>query len=195
MAIRKIPTTADIYLEVNGVRVAVVQSYKVTASRESKAIYAFGQSEPVSTIRGQSQYVLELTRLYATDEAIRDGLNFCDMDDFSLVVCKPDRNVIYTGCQWKSLQESAEVGGNVLEKVLLGDMDKIRRTLEGIDQRTLSLENAKAGYGLKYERRCISDAFCRQREKTARGRMGAARGSGICGVAGKARGAGAQRAG
>ena len=84
MAIRKIPTTADIYLEVNGVRVAVVQSYKVTASRESKAIYAFGQSEPVSTIRGQSQYVLELTRLYATDEAIRDGLNFCDMDDFSL---------------------------------------------------------------------------------------------------------------
>ena len=50
MAIRKIPTTADIYLEVNGVRVAVVQSYKVTASRESKAIYAFGQSEPVSTI-------------------------------------------------------------------------------------------------------------------------------------------------
>ena len=117
MAIRKIPTTADIYLEVNGVRVAVVQSYKVTASRESKAIYAFGQSEPVSTIRGQSQYVLELTRLYATDEAIRDGLNFCDMDDFSLVVCKPDRNVIYTGCQWKSLQESAEVGGNVLEKV------------------------------------------------------------------------------
>ena len=71
MAIRKIPTTADIYLEVNGVRVAVVQSYKVTASRESKAIYAFGQSETVSTIRGQSQYVLELTRLYATDEAIR----------------------------------------------------------------------------------------------------------------------------
>ena len=39
------------------------------------------------------------------------------MGEFSLVICKPDRNVIYTGCQWKSLQESAEVGGNVLEKV------------------------------------------------------------------------------
>ena len=96
MAIRKIPTTADIYLEVDGVRVAVVQSYKV---------------------RGQSQYTLELTRIYATDEAIRDGLSFADMGEFSLVICKPDRNVIYTGCQWKSLQESAEVGGNVLEKV------------------------------------------------------------------------------
>ena len=94
MAIRKIPTTADIYLEVDGVRVAVVQSYKVTASRESKAIYAFGQSEPVTTIRGQSQYTLELTRIYATDEAIRDGLSFADMGEFSLVICKPDRNEI-----------------------------------------------------------------------------------------------------
>ena len=113
----KIPTTADIYLEVNGVRVAVVQSYRVTATRSSKAIYAFGQEAPVATIRGQGRYTLELTRIYATDEAIRDGLDFMTLDNFSLVVCKPDRNVIYTGCQWKSLQESAEVGGNVLEKV------------------------------------------------------------------------------
>ena len=165
MAIRKIPTTADIYLEVNGVRVAVVQSYKVTASRESKAIYAFGQSEPVSTIRGQSQYVLELTRLYATDEAIRDGLNFCDMDDFSLVVCKPDRRVC------RRAQRSAATCWK------------------------RSRWKPDAGLKICYERRRISDAFCRQREKTARGRMGAARGSGICGAAGKARGAGAQRAG
>ena len=56
MAAVKIPTSADIYLEVNGVRVAVVQSYKVTATRSSKAIYAFGQEAPVATIRGQGQY-------------------------------------------------------------------------------------------------------------------------------------------
>ena len=119
MATKKIPTTADIYLEVNGVRVAVVQSYKVTTNRSSKAIYAFGQEEPVATIRGQGQYTIELTRMYATDEAIRDGINFANLDDFSLVVCKPDKNIIYAGCQWKSLQESAEVGGSVLEKVTL----------------------------------------------------------------------------
>ena len=119
MAIRKIPTTADIYLEVDGVRVAVVQSYKVTASRESKAIYAFGQSEPVTTIRGQSQYTLELTRIYATDEAIRDGLSFADMGEFSLVICKPDRKIIYSDCQWSSIQENATLGSMVLEKVTL----------------------------------------------------------------------------
>ena len=94
MATNRIPTSADIYLEVNGSRVAVVQSYKVTATRSSKAIYAFGQEAPVATIRGQGKYTLELTRIYATDEAIRDGIDFMELDNFSLVVCKPDRNVM-----------------------------------------------------------------------------------------------------
>lgn len=124
MATKRIPTTADIYLEVNGVRVAVVQSYKVTATRASKAIYAFGQTEPVATIRGQGQYTIELERIYATDEALRDGINFMELDDFSLVVCKP--NVIYAGCQWSRLQESAEVGGNVIEKITV----EARRRIE-----------------------------------------------------------------
>ena len=115
----KVPTTADIYLEVDGRRVAVVQSYKVTAKRSSKAIYAFGQEQPVATIRGQGRYIIELTRIYATDEAIRDGVRFLELEDFSLVVCKPDRSVIYGGCQWSEIQESAEVGGNVTEKVTL----------------------------------------------------------------------------
>ena len=114
---QKIPTSADIWLEADGVKVAVVQSYRVTAARASKAVEAFGQSEPVATIRGASQYTLELTRLYATDNAVRDGISFYDLEDFSLVVCKPDRRVIYSGCQWSRLEESAEVGGMALEKV------------------------------------------------------------------------------
>ena len=113
----KIPTTADIYLEVGGVKVAVVQSYKVVASRSGKAILAFGQDEPVATLRGAAEYRLELTRIYATDTAIRDGIDFFSLQDFDLVICKPDRNILYTGCQWVTLEESAEVGGTVLEKV------------------------------------------------------------------------------
>lgn len=114
---QKIPTTADIYLELNGVKVAVVQSYKAVSSRSGRAVRAFGQSEPVATIYGGEEYTLELTRIYATDTAIRDGIDFFSLQDFDLVVCKPGKNIIYTGCQWVNLQESAEVGGTVLEKV------------------------------------------------------------------------------
>ncbi|MFI3312427.1 MAG: hypothetical protein R3Y62_00930 [Eubacteriales bacterium] len=117
--IQKIPTTADIYLEVDGTKVAIVQSYSVVTSRDSKSIAAFGQNEPVATIRGENTYALALSRIYATDDALVDGLNFHDMEDFSLVVCKPDVKVIYAGCQWSKLEESATVGGTVLEEVAI----------------------------------------------------------------------------
>ena len=48
-----------------------------------------------------------------------DGINFYDLRDFSLVICKPDRKVIYSGCQWSAIQESATLGSMVLEKVTL----------------------------------------------------------------------------
>lgn len=115
----KIPTSADIYLECGGVKVAVVQSYRAVTTRSSKNIEAFGQMEPVATIRGLSKYTLELTRLYATDAALKDGINFYEMEDFSLVIVKPGKRVIYTGCQWMSLEEAASLGGTVLEKVSL----------------------------------------------------------------------------
>ena len=119
MSIPGFPTSSDIYLEADGVRVAVVQSYAAKTTKSSTAVEAFGESEPVATSPGQAAHVIELSRLYATDQAIRDGLNFYEMKDFSLVICKPDRKVIYSGCQWSSIQESASIGSMVLEKVSL----------------------------------------------------------------------------
>ena len=72
-------TSSDIYLELDGKKVAVVQSYAARAIKSSQSIEAFGESEPVATIEGQKQYKLELTRLYATDDAISDGINFYDL--------------------------------------------------------------------------------------------------------------------
>lgn len=111
------PTSADIYLELDGKKVAVVQSYTARASKSSKSVEAFGESEPVATIGGQKKYTLELTRLYATDDAVSDGINFYDLADFSLVICKPDRKIIYSGCQWSAIQEEGQLNAMVAEKV------------------------------------------------------------------------------
>ena len=119
MSIAGFPTSSDIYLEADGVRVAVVQSYTARTTKSSSAVEAFGETEPVATVPGQAAHVIELTRLYATDEAIRDGIDFYAMEDFSLVICKPDRKVVYSGCQWSAIQESADIGSMVLEKVTL----------------------------------------------------------------------------
>ena len=119
MTVTGFPTSSDIYLEVNGTKVAVVQSYKAKATKSSTAVEAFGEKEPVATVAGPVKHELELSRLYATDEAIRDGIDFYSMEGFSLVICKPDRRIIYSECQWSGISEEAGLGDMVLEKVSL----------------------------------------------------------------------------
>ena len=119
MKVTGFPTSSDIYLEVDGKKVAVVQGYTAKSTKTSQTVEAFGESEPVATIPGQTTHVLELTRLYATDEAIRDGIDFYSLEDFSLVICKPDRKVIYSGCQWSAIGETGTLGAMVAEKVTI----------------------------------------------------------------------------
>ena len=117
MKVSGFPTSSDIYLEVEGKKVAVVQSYQSQTTKTSQAVEAFGESEPVATIPGQTKHTLQLTRLYATDDAIQDGINFYDMENFSLVICKPDRRIIYSDCQWSSIGETGTLGATVLEQI------------------------------------------------------------------------------
>ena len=113
------PTSSDIYLEANGKKIAVVQNYRSVSKRTEKTIEAFGEAEPVATIASQKAYQLELTRLYATDEAISDGISFYDLEDFSLVIVKPDRRVVYTGCNWSRIAETGQLSETVAEEITL----------------------------------------------------------------------------
>ena len=122
------PTSSDIYLELDGRKVAVVQSYTARATKSSQSVEAFGESEPVATIEGQKKYTLELTRLYATDDAVSDGINFYDLRDFSLVICKPDRKIIYSGCEWSTIHEEGQLNAMVAEKITVVASKRIETT-------------------------------------------------------------------
>ena len=129
MEVKGFPTSSDIYLELDGKKVAVVQSYTAKASKTSMAVEAFGESEPVATIAGQRKYTLELTRLYATDDAVSDGINFYDLADFSLVICKPDRKIIYSGCEWSQIHEEGQLNAMVAEKITVVATKRIETTV------------------------------------------------------------------
>ena len=128
MEVKGFPTSSDIYLELDGKKVAVVQSYTAKATKSSQSVEAFGESEPVATIEGQKKYTLELTRLYATDDAVSDGINFYDLRDFSLVICKPDRKIIYSGCEWSAIHEEGQLNAMVAEKVTVVASKRIETT-------------------------------------------------------------------
>ncbi len=128
MEVKGFPTSSDIYLELDGRKVAVVQSYTARATKSSQSVEAFGESEPVATIEGQKKYTLELTRLYATDDAVSDGINFYDLRDFSLVICKPDRKIIYSGCEWSTIHEEGQLNAMVAEKITVVASKRIETT-------------------------------------------------------------------
>ena len=119
MSIIGMPTSNDIYIEADGKKLAVVQSYRAVSKRTSRSIEAFGETEPIGALEGQRKYTIELTRLYATDDAISDGVDFYSVKDFSLVIVKPDRRIVYTGCQWSDIVESGELGEMVAEKITI----------------------------------------------------------------------------
>ena len=73
----------------------------------------------MATVPGQTTHVLELTRLYATDEASGTASTSTASATSLWSSAKPDRKVIYSDCQWSGIQETGTLGDMVLEKVTI----------------------------------------------------------------------------
>jgi len=112
-------TSADIGIEVDGKRLAVAQSYRARAQRETRPVEAFGSKFPVGVAGGRTVYQIELARVQLLDEALGDGVDFHGLTGFTLVIAKPGQRVIYSGCEWSGIDESAGLGGTVIESVSL----------------------------------------------------------------------------
>lgn len=119
MGLVNIPSSSDIYIEVDGRRMAVAQGYKVKAARESQYVEAFGSAGPVGTVMGRTQYRVELSRVLLSNWDSADYMDFYSLSDFTVVVVKPDRRILFTGCQWTDIAENAALGQPVLEQVSL----------------------------------------------------------------------------
>lgn len=114
----QIPTGRDIYLEADGKRVAVVQSYRATTSKESSTVEAFGQTEPVATVPGKITHRITLTKVVPLKTDGQDN-DFYGLSNFTLMIVKPDRRIVYTGCEWQNISESGELNRPCLEEVTL----------------------------------------------------------------------------
>ena len=83
--------SSDIYLEQDGEKVATVQSYMAS--------------------KGDEGYHIRLSRVYMID--VKRPLYF--LDNFSLVIEKPGKIVVYTGCRWKSITEEGTLDSMICE--------------------------------------------------------------------------------
>ncbi len=129
MGKRSIPTTQDIYIEVNGKKVAVVQSAKTRMTKDSKPVEAFGENEPVGYTSGRIQHQIDISRAYATDEAIKDGIDFAELEDFDVVFVKPDHKIAYSGCEWNEIGENYTLNDHIAEDISIIATSRRRENL------------------------------------------------------------------
>ena len=85
------PTNTDIYLEQDGEKVAVVQSYMASKRDDG--------------------YHIRLSRVYMID--VKQPL--CSLSNFSLVVEKPGGVIVYTRCRWNPITEEGTLDSMICE--------------------------------------------------------------------------------
>lgn len=111
------PSSRDVFFELNGKKVAVVQSYNTSYTKEDKEIDAFGQVDPVGYTPGKKTYTIKISKAYIDQAALQDGITFYDLDDFEFVIVKPDRRIVYIGCSITQIDEEGALNDVIAENI------------------------------------------------------------------------------
>lgn len=124
----KVATSDDIYIEMDGQRIAGVQSYSTKYSSDVKTVDAFGQSTSIGYTLGTKKYTIDITRAYLDNTAIADDIDFYDLanGDFNLVVIKAGNRVTYKNCIVSEIDEDGTLKEKVAEKFTIIALDRVK---------------------------------------------------------------------
>lgn len=112
-----IPTSKDIYIEVDGKKLAMVQACTVKSTRTSRAVEAFGSETPVATIGGKVNHVLELKKVVPAGNLAAGSVDFYSLSGFSVMIVKPDCRIVFSGCEWSGIGEAINLNAPCIETV------------------------------------------------------------------------------
>ena len=123
----KITTSDDIFFEVDGKRVAGVESYNTRYTNDAKTVDAFGQSTPIGYTIGSKKYTIDISRVYLEDTAIADGIDFYTLSDFdfNFVVIKNGIRTVYRNCIISDISEDGSLKDKVAEKISLMALSRV----------------------------------------------------------------------
>ena len=123
----KVMTSDDIYFELNGKKVAGVESYSTKYTNDVKTVDAFGQNTPIGFTIGSKKHSIDISRVYLEDTAIADGINFYTLTDFdfNFVVVKGGKRTVYRSCVISDISEDGSLKDKVAEKITLMALDRV----------------------------------------------------------------------
>lgn len=112
-----IPTINDIYIQIDGKRLAIVEEYFSKSTREILNINVFGSDQPIRSINGNLSHHIELKRIHIQAENFSDNIDFFALSNFDIVVVKPTSSIVFSNCEWSSISESFDGRHSFLEKI------------------------------------------------------------------------------
>ena len=123
----KIMTSDDIFFELNGKKIAGVESYSTKYTNDIKLVDVFGQNTPVGYTIGSKKPSIDISRVYLEDTAIADGINFYNLTDFdfNFVIVKNGKRVVYKNCVISDISEDGSLKDKVAEKITLMALDRV----------------------------------------------------------------------
>lgn len=105
----------NLYVEINGVKVGAIKSYNIKTICSSKHLDTVWGNDAASTIKGNTKYIISLTRLYLANNII----DFYNLKDFTLKIVKPMETLTFSGCEWTSMEEDGSLERIILENFTL----------------------------------------------------------------------------
>lgn len=111
------PTSKNVTFELDGRKVAIVQSYNTSYNKEDREVDAFGEEESVGYSSGKKKYTIRISKAYIDEKALQDGINFYSIDNFDFVIVKPDRRIVYTGCSITGIEEEGSLNDIIAENI------------------------------------------------------------------------------
>lgn len=92
-SMNKFPADRDIFLQTGEKKLAAVLNHIVKPN-------------------AKGQFDIELTGVYVNHNVI-----LAELEDFDLVIYKPDSKIIYSGCQWSNIGESGTLGRMSIDRM------------------------------------------------------------------------------
>lgn len=123
----RVTTSDDIFLEIDGNRIAGVESYNTRYTNDVKTHDAFGQTTAIGYSLGSKKHVVDISRIYLEDTAISDSINFYNLSDFdwNLVIIKNGKRVVYKSCVISEIAEDGALKDKVAEKISVMALDRV----------------------------------------------------------------------
>ncbi len=117
------PLREEVYLELDGEKVAFVEEYRAKSRCQERKMFSFGETAPAGILRGQEEHTLELRRLRCAGD-----IDLFQLADFTLTLVRPAGRVCYTGCRWIESEESSRDG--IVERAVLSATGRVTETEE-----------------------------------------------------------------